>query len=335
MINCEKILSSLTKLTNKEITNVKQLSGGYQNLVFRFQMNRIHYVARLIPIQKRLKELIEGELKFIETLKINQIQTPEVISINDKNISLVTIDNKSYWLTVFQYIEDKEIDVSDLSQWNVAFFYEWGKSIGELHRISENIGEKINRPIWLEDEEVNSIPSLLKESEPWLSEVYDEYKSILDSYPKTKKRFGLIHNDLHQGNFFVKAQQLIIFDFDDCAYNWFVQDLSASIYHAMWTGSAYHPEWITFQQEFLNHFLDGYLQIRSLNEADLIQLKLFLQVRELFLYLLFQKTWNKNTLEQWQSDKLKELEVNLRYRKTPYEKEFTTWMNETFNRHFS
>lgn len=335
MINSEKILSSLAKLTNKEITNVKRLSGGFQNFVVQFQMNSILYVARLTPIHKRSKALIEGELKFIEALKSNQIHTPEVISINDKSISYVTIDNENYWLSVFQYVEDKEVDVADLTQWNVAFFYEWGKSIGELHRISEDIGKKINRPIWLEDEEINSISSLLKGSEPWLSDIYDEYKSIIETFPKTRQNFGLIHNDLHQGNFFVKAQQLIIFDFDDCAYNWFVQDLSTSIYHAMWTGSAYHPEWITFQQEFLNHFLKGYLQIRSLNEADLILLKLFLQVRELFLYLLFQKTWNKNNLEQWQSDKLKELEVNLRYRKTPHEKEFTSWMNETFNRHFS
>ncbi|EPD51075.1 hypothetical protein HMPREF1210_02266 [Paenisporosarcina sp. HGH0030] len=334
-MDSHKILLSLSKLTNQEITNVKRLSGGFQNVVFHFQMNNRPYIARLTPILKRSKALIDAELGYVESLKRNQIHVPDVITINDKYISTLIIDNESYWLTVFQYVEDKEIDVSDLSQWNNAFFYEWGKTIAKLHGISENMEEKINRPVWMDDEEINPMPSMLEESEPWLKEIYDDYKSRLATFPKTKERFGLIHNDLHQGNFFVKAQQLIIFDFDDCAYNWFVQDLSTSIYHALWTGSSYHPEWTTFQQEFLKHFLKGYTSSRSLTEADLTQLTLFLQIREVFLYLLFQKSWDHDHLEQWQSDKLIELEENLRQKKVPYEQELRMWMNETFNHHSS
>jgi amicoumacin kinase len=333
-MNMESISDKLALLTKKKIKKVESLTGGFQNHVFRFLMDHHWYIARLTPIKKRSKELIEAELSFMETLMKNNIQTPEVISINDVRVTELIINNKLFYITVFQFVEDQELDVSDLSIWNVNFFFEWGKTIGQMHRISETSLEKIHRPVWMEDDrEVNPIPSLLVDNKHWLKEIYKDLLIKLAASPKTKHNFGLIHNDLHQGNFFVRSNQLILFDFDDCSYNWYVQDLSTSIYHALWTGGAYHPKWDKFHQEFLEFFLKGYLSVRELTENDLVQLELFLQMRELFLYLLFKKRWDYQHLEEWQSEKLLEMEENLRHNRIPYENELRTWKNETFNGH--
>jgi Ser/Thr protein kinase RdoA (MazF antagonist) len=336
MITIQKILTKLATLTQKEITEIERLSGGFQNDVFRFKMDHQQYVARLTPVIKRSKALIEAELAFINLLRRNEIKMADAVLINGESISELIIDNERYWLTVFQYVKYKDMDVGDLSKWNVTFFYEWGKTIAQLHSISEKSLEKSFRPIWVNDDgEVNPIPSLLIDKEQWLKEIYKNILIKLASFPKTKQNFGLIHNDLHQGNFFVNSNQLILFDFDDCAYNWYVQDLSTSIYHALWTGISYHPEWIKFPQEFLEHFLNGYMSLRTLSEVDIVQIEIFMQIREVFLYLLFNKTWDIHNLEKWQLDKMLELEENLRHNRIPYETELENWKNETFNSHSS
>jgi len=333
IMNIESIPVKLAILTKKEIAKVESLTGGFQNHVFRFLMDHHWYIARLTPIKKRSKELIEAELSFMEELRENNIQTVDVFSINGKRVNEIIIDNKFFYITVFHYLESQELDVSDLSIWNTNFFLEWGKTIGQMHRISETSLKKVCRPVWIEDDgQVNTIPSLLVDNKHWLKEIYKYLLIKLAKFPQTNFNFGLIHNDLHQGNFFVNSKQLILFDFDDCAYNWYVQDLATSIYHALWTGGAYHPKWDKFPQEFLNYFLEGYMSVRELNENDLVQMELFLQMRELFLFLLFKKRWDFQHLEEWQSEKLLEMEKNLRHNRIPYENELKTWKNETFNR---
>lgn len=325
-MNFESILAEITALTQKKIAKVESLAGGFQNHVFRFLMDHDWYIARLTPPRKRSKELIEAELSFMEELRKNHIRTVDVILINGERVNEIIIDNKFFYITVFQYVENQELDVSDLSIWNTNFFLEWGKTIGQMHQISETSLKKFIRPVWLEDDgEVNTISSLFGDNKHGLKEAYKDLLKKLATFPQTNCNFGLIHNDLHQGNFFVNSNQLILFDFDDCAYNWYVQDLATSIYHALWTGGAYHPKWDEFPQEFLNNFLTGYMSVRELTENDLVQMELFLQMRELFLFLLFKKGWDFQHLEEWQSEKLLEMEENLRHNRIPYESELKTW----------
>jgi len=331
-MNIESIPVELAVLTQKKIAKVESLTGGFQNHVFRFLMDHHWYIARLTPIKKRSVELIEAELSFMEKLRENNIQTVAVFSISGKRVNEIIIDNKFFYITVFHYLENQELDVSDLSIWNTNFFLEWGKTIGQMHRMSETSLKKVCRPVWIEDDgHVNTIPSLLVGNKQWLKEIYKDLLIKLATFPQTNCNFGLIHNDFHQGNFFVKSKQLILFDFDDCAYNWYVQDLATSIYHALWTGGAYHPKWDKFPQEFLNYFLKGYMSVRELTENDFVQMEIFLQMRELFLILLFKKRWDFQHLEEWQSEKLLEMEKNLRHNRIPFERELKTWKNETFN----
>ena len=142
----------------------------------------------------------------------------------------------------------------------------------------------------------------------------------LNSYKRTPENFGLIHNDLHQGNFHIENEEIILYDFDDCSYNFFAQDLAVSIYHALWTGTSFHPEWRDFPRYFLSHFFEGYTSRRKLSTEIHDQLKVSMQMRELFLYLLFQEKWEPSSLEDWQTSKLIELRVNLSDNRIPYEK---------------
>jgi len=332
-MNTQELTTKLSILTESKISEVVKLEGGFQNHVFSFQMGNYRFIARLTPISKRSKALIEAELAFMESLKMHQIKTPEIVSIKEKRVSELCIHQERLWLTVFQFIDEKQIDVANLSQWNAPFFKKWGRTIAQIHQIDVDSRIKLQRPNWLEDKEgeVNPIPSLLTESEKWVKDIYKNLLVKLASYPRNKHNFGLIHHDLHQGNFFMASNQLILFDFDDCAYNYYVQDLATSIYHALWTGCSFHPQWSDFKQEFLNHFLKGYRSVRPLTKDDLNQIGLLLQLRELFLYLLFKKTWISSDLAEWQKEKIVELETNLRTNQIPYEQDLRNFAKRNFS----
>ena len=49
--------------------------------------------------------------------------------------------------------------------------------------------------------------------------------SRLLALPRTNDTWGLIHNDLHQNNFLVKANKVYAFDFDDSIYGYFALDI--------------------------------------------------------------------------------------------------------------
>lgn len=332
-MNTQELTTKLSILTESKISEVVKLEGGFQNHVFSFQMGNDRFIARLTPIKKRSKALIEAELAFMESLKLHQIKTPEIVSIKEKRIYELCIHQERLWLTVFQFIDEKQIDVANLSQWNAPFFYEWGRTIAQIHKIDEETRIKIQRPNWLADKdgEVNPIPSLLNESEKWVKSIYENLLIKLASYPRTKHNFGLIHHDLHQGNFFKTFNQLILFDFDDCAYNYYVQDLATSIYHALWTGCSFHPQWFDFKQEFLNQFFKGYRSVKPLTKDDLVQIGLFLQLREVFLYMLFKKSWVSSELAEWQTEKIVELETNLRTNRIPYEQDLRNFVERNFS----
>ncbi|WP_349305702.1 phosphotransferase [Bacillus sp. FJAT-49711] len=143
----------------------------------------------------------------------------------------------------------------------------------------------------------------------------------MNKFSKTLNYFGLVHNDLHQGNLHIVNGEIVLFDFDDCTYQFFAQDLAVSIYHAIWTGTSFHSEWEDFPNYFLTHLLEGYLSERQLSKEMYEQLLILLQMRELFLYNLFKEKWNPESMQDWQFEILQELELNLIEKRIPYEQE--------------
>lgn len=67
----------------------------------------------------------------------------------------------------------------------------------------------------------------------------------------------------------------------------------------------------------MNHFLAGYQAENCLHEDVVKQIPIFLKLREIFLYQLFNQKWDKNNLEEWQKYPLLDLEKKIR-NKTPY-----------------
>ena len=154
------------------------------------------------------------------------------------------------------------------------------------------------RPEW-EAESLNFIEQYLPASEVI---AHQEYRSLLEhmsSLPKDKTSYGLIHQDAHQNNFFMDADGAItLFDFDDCAYSWFINDIAIVLFYiSMDAEELGFPTVAAFTQEFMTHFLRGYRQAYSLDSNWLKEIPAFLKLRELELYAVVHREFDVNNID--------------------------------------
>ncbi|HHY50325.1 MAG TPA: phosphotransferase, partial [Alphaproteobacteria bacterium] len=54
-------------------------------------------------------------------------------------------------------------------------------------------------------------------------------RDALGAYGRTPDRFGLVHADMRLANLLVAGRRVMLLDFDDCGFCWFLYDLAASL----------------------------------------------------------------------------------------------------------
>ncbi|GGA35170.1 phosphotransferase enzyme family protein [Psychrobacillus lasiicapitis] len=286
--------------------NCVRLNGGFHNDVF--YMEEKEKVVR-ISNAKKTKLMVLQEIEWMKFLYEHEVAVP---------MSEMPLEEENGRVrTYFEFVKGDMMDVTNALHWNENIFEQWGRILGKMHALSKKFTVKeMHRPLWsVENMDVFGIRANLS---TWLQERYDVLMQSLHTFDREESTFGLIHNDFHQGNLIInKDGTIFTIDFDDCAFNWYAQDIAVAFYHAYWQHSSFNADIKAFPQIFMNHFLVGYQTENSLHEDIVKQIPIFLKLREIFLYQLFNKTWDKNNLEEWQKYSLLDLEEKIK-NEAPY-----------------
>jgi Ser/Thr protein kinase RdoA (MazF antagonist) len=152
------------------------------------------------------------------------------------------------------------------------------------------------RPQW-DGPTMLDIEGWLPESESLVIERYLQLKSHLDNLQKSRGTYGLIHQDAHAGNFFVDDdEEITLFDFDDCTYSWFINDIAIVLFYiAMGV-----EDQAAFTKNFMTHFLRGYRVENQLDEEWLREIPSFLKLREIDLYAVIHRSFDvENIKDPW------------------------------------
>lgn len=178
-------------------------------------------------------------------------------------------------------------------------FLSWGKSIGLMHKATGSFSPgKNKRKTWNKDDGYLLSQQALLSSDP-SNPITIQYLNLLkkiDSYPKDRKYYGLIHGDFHHGNFHYnsKSNQITLFDFDDCHYSWFAFDIAVPF--ASLELSTYLRGLNVDYKAFQHYFLEGYHKEYSLDSFWLDQIPLFMNYRFASLYFWFKGRAMKNRI---------------------------------------
>jgi len=122
---------------------------------------------------------------------------------------------------------------------------------------------------------------------------FQEVFAHLRRLPRDATSYGLVHFDAHTGNMFVDTDgRITLFDFDDCAYSWYANDVAIVLFYAVC--SAADP--VAFTRRFLPRFLASYRRELDLDPAWLREIPWFLKLREIDLYAVIHRSFDVDRL---------------------------------------
>jgi amicoumacin kinase len=271
---------------------VKKL-GDFENYVFEVYLGDGPVILRITHSSHRNLDEIRAELDWMNYLHNQKVNCPTVYkSINNQIIeALQAADGSFFYACLYSKVPGYSVKIRS-EEFNEQLFYAWGKAIGQIHCVTKNYkpskGTKL-RPSW-EDEELLDIEIYV----PYEKEIIKNSNLLINELtllPKNKDNFGLIHSDIHSGNFFYDGKSVHVFDFDDCSYHWFASDIAIPLYYSILYGyhSASERGREQFAKKFLTNFIKGYEQHSSLPERWMEQLPLFFMLRDITLFSVLHK----------------------------------------------
>jgi Ser/Thr protein kinase RdoA (MazF antagonist) len=180
--------------------------------------------------------------------------------------------------------------------WTPALFETYGRLLGRMHALSKQYQPSApawQRPQW-DDDIMLDVATHLPPSDALVLERFRTLMSHLQALPRDGQSYGLIHFDAHGGNFFVDdAGTITLFDFDDCNYSWFANDLAIVLFY-MITNREDGP---AFTALFMPHFLRGYRRENRLDPRWLVEIPHFLKLREIDLYAIIHRSFDVDNLD--------------------------------------
>ncbi len=264
--------------------------GSFESQVFEFVRDGKAGILKLTHSLHRTPELVSGEVDWVVHLARYGVPVSNVIaSANGRSIEVIDGDAVSslgddYFIAyAFEKAEGRHTHRAD---WNDDFIEIWGAVLGHLHRVTK--GYRPARPEfrrfhWHEDPSLHLCQAVARQSR-----VVEKRRAILErlrSLPVDDDSYGLIHADLHHGNFLARDGAMRIFDFDDCHYGWFAFDISIPLFYVL-RDKEVDPADTAFANRFLSSFLAGYRRENAQDDFWMNHIPDFLKLREMDLYNL-------------------------------------------------
>ncbi|MGI5899847.1 MAG: phosphotransferase enzyme family protein [Christensenellales bacterium] len=160
--------------------------------------------------------------------------------------------------------------------------FNWGRVMGDMHRAAKAyvpankhdvLGDISGSHYW------GSFFDGLK-IYPRVYEIARDLLGEIAALPRDRESFGVIHGDLHQGNFFADGDEVSIIDFGDSIYGWFALDIAISLCHALWwdrKGEAGYD----YTNAIIENFIKGYVTANELSSFWISTIPLFMKYRHL------------------------------------------------------
>jgi Ser/Thr protein kinase RdoA (MazF antagonist) len=266
-------------------SELRPLQGGHFARVYSFRREEKNYVLRLTPPNDDTDMKSQRSiLAWMAYLAAQGAFVPEPLRSHSGNLVEVIPSSEGEWLAVaFTQAEGILSEEVSLDQWDESQFQMLGRSIGKMHASARSYvpADEVSYHHW---EASGNLFNRQIRNELWLQEKQSGLLEQIRALPRPAEAYGLVHCDLHFGNFFVDVpkQKITLIDFDDCAYGWFVMDIAILLFDVLVLYPGTDKD--EYALKFLRSFLAGYLPENPLAKFWLEQLPLFLRLLEINVY---------------------------------------------------
>ena len=283
---------------------------AFESFIFEFERDGAGYILRIGHSFRKSETLIQGEVDWINHLARGGVSVAQAIPSESGKLVEVIDDQQGGQFLVTAFVR-AEGQPPWITGWNSERFETYGHLLGKMHALAMDYQPTPawKRPDW-DDASMKFIDLYLPSSEVI---AHQKYRSLLEhiyTLPKDKTSYGLIHQDAHQNNFFMDTNgALTLFDFDDCAYSWFINDIAIVLFYiSMDAEELGFPTVTAFTKEFMTHFLRGYRRAYPLDSNWLKEIPTFLKLRELELYAVVHRDFKIKDVDHWSIESFKRIQ---------------------------
>ena len=261
---------------------------GFESFIYRFTRGGERFILRITHTFRRTPEMIHGEVDWINYLAAGGASVARAVA-SARGALVEAIDDGQggrFLATAFTFApgQPPRPDV-----WTPTLRQTYGRLIGRMHALTkqyEPSNPAWRRPSWPADS-VEEVSRHLAATDPAALARYEALLRRVETLPRGRDDYGLIHFDAHGGNFFIDGDTITLFDFDDSGYNWLANDIAMVLFYQV--TNAGDPE--ATAAAFLPDFLRGYRAENRLNPAWGALIHDFMAMRELELYAIILRSY--------------------------------------------
>jgi amicoumacin kinase len=266
--------------------------GSFESEMWEVYKNHTPYILRVSKASHRTNSELESEAVWINYLFGKGVPVVQVIPTLKGN-NCFTISEPPIFLMLFTKANGHDPTKEDLTD---DLIESWGSTMGLMHKLSLQFRPTENFiRSYTENILTSHFNKVADKIDPIIQKKYRTVLSQCMELPVSNKHYGLIHSDLHLGNFFVDQGKMKIFDFDDLQLGWFVFDIAISLYYMFWNSDIKEASWYqdantrsTQSIYFLQKLIKGYQNQFPLPKSWNSMMPVFLELRQLDLYLVFE-----------------------------------------------
>jgi Ser/Thr protein kinase RdoA (MazF antagonist) len=290
------------------------LTAVDNNFVYEFSKQDKSYILR--GGTRHPVDQVQAELDWIIFLHSNGVLVSLPIkSRNGKYLEQVHHNDVPVNATIFERAPGIAVDYRNPEVWNEILWKEMGKTLGKMHAAAVKYNSENPHPkrITAFESVQNTMEAVLDpKKDKKVIERFQKLKNKLTNLPKENESFGLIQYDFHADNFNIDDGKIIVYDFDDSYYFFFMYDLAACIHEAIW--DVPEEKKLEFANRFIPSLWDGYSEEFKLDRKWLEYLPDFLKWREFDIYSTIVESLKENTLPEKYIPEYKHFEVEFRNR---------------------
>jgi len=270
---------------------------AFESFIYEFERDSHAYILRIGHSFRRSESLVLGEVDWINSLAEGGVSVARAIPSESGKLVEVIEDQSGGTFLVTAFV--KAQGQAPWNLWTPKLYESYGEMMGRIHTLSKNYQPNPaagKRPGW-NHELFEFVERYLPESESIAKKKYKDICNYVNTLAKDRESYGLTHQDAHGNNLFVDEMgQITLFDFDECAYNWFINDIAVVLFYIVQDAG----DWRAFTEEFMSHFLRGYLQACMLDFSWLKEIPNFLKIREIELYAVIHRDFDVNKIDdEW------------------------------------
>jgi Ser/Thr protein kinase RdoA (MazF antagonist) len=272
-----------------------------------FEKDNKNYILRFSKRPIEQIRYTKAEMDWLYYLAEKNIGVSLPLKTNNNELVISTKENgEDYIITAFEMANGLFWDRNDPKRWNAKIFFNWGKVMGDIHRLTKDFTPANEFDIRYTCNGWNALHDSIK-SCPSVNKVAEKLISEILALPKDKDSYGLIHYDMHQWNFYIDGEKITVFDFDDSLYGWFALDIGIALYAALWWGRNDNAG-NDFSKIIVDNFFKGYLSANHLSDFWISKVPMFMKFRQICAFSWF---FNPENIDDQQKERIYNIENDI------------------------